>query len=170
MPWRDAMSAREALMWDINGGMSVTLAAEVHGVTRSCAYKWVGRYRRYGVAGLEELSRKPEHSPTRTSGTWVSELVKLKRKHPLFGPAKLTAMLEERHGEPIMAVSTAGEILARHGLVRRRQSRGCLGSIERGPFEVAGAGFDDHRLQRALPDGEQSVLLSADDRVLDVLG
>src|SRR5438309_11390813 len=86
MPWTGAMSAKEALMWDINGGMSVTMAAEVHGVTRSCAYKWVNRYRRYGVAGLEELSRRPEHSPTRTSGTRVSELVKLKRKHPLFGP------------------------------------------------------------------------------------
>lgn len=117
------MSAKEALMWDINGGMSVTMAAEVHGVTRSCAYKWVNRYRRYGVAGLEELSRKPEHSPTRTSETWVSELMKLKRKHPLFGPAKLTAMLEEGHGEPIIAVSTAGEILARHGLVRKQRSQ-----------------------------------------------
>ena len=134
------MSAKEALMWDINGGMSVTMAAEVHGVTRSCAYKWVNRYRRDGVAGLEELSRRPEHSPTRTSETRANELVKLKRKHPLFGPAKLTAMLEERHGEPVMAVSTAGEILARHGLVRLRRSRGCFGSIERGPFEVAGAG------------------------------
>lgn len=134
------MSAKEALMWDINRGMSVTEAAEVHGVTRSCAYKWVNRYGRYGVAGLEELSRRPEHSPTRTSEISVSELVKLKRKHPLFGPAKLTAMLEQRHGEPIMAVSTAGEILARHGLVRKRRSQRSAGPIERGPFEVAGAG------------------------------
>jgi len=140
MPWRSAMSAKEALMWDVNDGMSVTMAAEVHGVTRSCAYKWVNRYQRYGVRGLEELSRKPEHSPGRMSETWVSELVKLKRKHPLFGPAKLTAMLEERHGEPIMAVSTAGEILSRHGLVRKRRSQRSAGPIERGPFEVAGAG------------------------------
>lgn len=134
------MSAKEALMWDINGGMSVTMAAEVHGVTRSCAYKWVNRYRRYGEAGLEELSRRPEQSPTRTSETWVSELVRLKRKHPLFGPAKLTAILEERHGEPLMAVSTAGQILARHGLVRTRRRQRSAGPIERSPFAVAGAG------------------------------
>ncbi|MEA2163040.1 MAG: hypothetical protein QOK37_1167 [Thermoanaerobaculia bacterium] len=37
MAWRNAMSAKEALMWDINHGMSVTMAAEVHGMTRSCA-------------------------------------------------------------------------------------------------------------------------------------
>jgi transposase InsO family protein len=134
------MSAKEALIWDVNKGMSVAKAAEVHGVKRSCAYKWVDRYRRLGLAGLNELSRAPEHSPNRTSQTLVAELVKLKRKHPLYGPAKLITMLEERHGEHVMAVSTAGEFLARHGLVRKRRSQRSPGPIEHGPFEVAGAG------------------------------
>jgi transposase InsO family protein len=134
------MSGKEALMWDVNRGMSVNTAAEVHGVTRSCAYKWVNRYKQYGAAGLEELSRTPEHSPNRTAQSVVMELVELKRKHPLFGPAKLTAMIEKRHGERILAVSTAGEILSRHGLVRKRRSQRSAGPIERGPFEVAGAG------------------------------
>jgi len=134
------MSAKEALMWDVNHGMSVTMAAEVHGVKRSCAYKWVDRYRRLGLAGLEELSRVPEHSPNRTPQALVTELVELKRKYPRYGPAKLTAMLEERHGGHVMAVSTAGEFLARHGLVTKRRSQRSAGSIEHGPFEVAGAG------------------------------
>lgn len=134
------MSAKEALMWDVNNGMSVTKAAEVHGVKRSCAYKWVDRYRRFGLAGLEELSRAPQHSPNRISQTLVTELVELKRKYPLFGPAKLAAMLEERHGEHVMAVSTAGELLAGHGLVRKRRAQRSSGSIEHRPFEVAGAG------------------------------
>src|SRR5438105_1674324 len=106
MPWRSPMSAKQALMWDVNHGMSVTMAAEIHGVRRSCAYKWLDRYRRYGLAGLEELSRAPEHSPNRTSQTLVVELVELKRKYPLYGPAKLTTMLEQRHGKHVMAVST----------------------------------------------------------------
>src|SRR4051794_40643156 len=97
MPWRSPMSAKEALMWDVNDGMSVTVAAEVHGVTRSCAYKWVNRYQRFGAAGLEELSRKPEHSPNRTAQPLIAELVALKGKYPLFGPAKLAAILQERH-------------------------------------------------------------------------
>jgi putative transposase len=134
------MSAKEALMWDVNKGMSVTKAAEVHGVRRSCAYKWVDRYRRYGLAGLNELSRVPEHSPNRTSQTLVSELVELKRKHPSYGPAKLTALLETQHGKHVMAVSTAGELLARHGLVSKRRRQRSPGPIEHGPFEVAGAG------------------------------
>src|SRR3954465_6593325 len=118
--------------------MSVSVAAEVHGVTRSWRSKWMTRYQRFGAAGLEELSRKPEHSPNRTAQHLVAELVELKRKYPLFGPAKLAAILQERHGKHVLAVSTAGEILARHGLVRKRRSPRSAGPIEHGPFEVAG--------------------------------
>lgn len=135
------MSAKEALIFDVNAGMSVGEAAERHGVARSCAYKWVSRYREYGQAGLEELSRRPERSPDRTSQELVDELLELKAKYPLFGPAKLVAMLEARSGEHVMAVSTAGQVLARHGLVtKRRARRRAPGRIEHSPYEVAGAG------------------------------
>jgi putative transposase len=135
------MSAKEALIWDVNGGMSVTAAAEVHGVERSCAYKWVGRYKKLGLAGLQELARTPEFSPNRTPQALVDELLELKRKHPDFGPAKLAPMLAKRHGEHVMAVSTAGDLLSRYGLVRKRRSRQrSPGPIEHGPFVVAGAG------------------------------
>ena len=69
------MSAREALIFDVNEGMSVSEAAEEHGVARSCAYKWVSRYQRCGWPGLEELSRRPELSPDRTSQGFVDELL-----------------------------------------------------------------------------------------------
>jgi len=141
MPWRDPMSAREALIFDVNGGMSVSEAAEKHGVVRSCAYKWVERYREYGETGLVEWSRRPELSPERTPQAIVDELLKLKRKHPSYGPAKLVPILEQRHGAHVLAVSTAGTILSRHGLVQKRRPRQrSAGPIERGPYEVAGAG------------------------------
>lgn len=141
MAWRSPMSARQALIFDVNEGMSVSEAAERHGVARSCAYKWVDRYRRFGSAGLEELPRRPERSPARTRQELVDELVALKNKHPGFGPAKLVPMLEGSRGEHVMAVSTAGQILARHGLVVKRRARHrSAGRIEHGPYEVSGAG------------------------------
>lgn len=135
------MNAKEALIQDVNGGMSVTDAAETHGVKRSCAYKWVRRHRERGSAGLQELSRAPEYSPNRTPQVVVDELLALKQKYPHFGPAKLAPMLEERHGKHVLAVSTAGDLLARHGLVRKRRSRQrSAGPITHAPFVVAGAG------------------------------
>lgn len=141
MAWRSPMSAKEALIFDVNDGMSVSDAAEEHGVARSCAYKWVSRYERFGWAGLEEMSRRPELSPTRTSQELVEELLGLKKKYPAFGPAKLVPMLDERHGERMLAVSTAGQILARHGLVAKRRPRQrSPGRIQHSPYQVAGAG------------------------------
>jgi putative transposase len=141
MPWRSPMSAKEALIFDVNGGMRVSEAAELHEVARSCAYKWVARYQALGLAGLEEVSRRPERSPKRTSQDLVDELLELKRKHPLFGPAKLVLVLDKQHGEHVMAASTAGQILARHGLVtKRRPGHRTPGRIEHSPYEVAGAG------------------------------
>jgi transposase InsO family protein len=135
------MSAKEALMFDVNDGMSASDAASKHGVARSCAYKWISRYQRSGRAGLEEQSRRPELSPQRTASELVAELLELKKKYPAFGPAKLVAMLEKRHDEHVMAVSTAGEILSRHGLVTKRRARQrSAGRIEHSPYEVAGAG------------------------------
>ena len=135
------MSAKEALIFDVNGGMAVEAAADRQGVSRSCAYKWVGRYRGSGEAGLQERSRRPENSPRRTSQDLVDELVALKKKHPDFGPAKLVVLLEERHAKPMMAVSTAGSILARLGKVRKRRPRHrSAGPIEHPPYDIVGAG------------------------------
>lgn len=151
------MCAKEALIFDVNSGVSVSDAAEKHGIARSCAYKWVDRYREQGMAGLDELSRRPEFSPSRVVQELVDELLVLKKKHPGFGPAKLVPMLEERHGEHVMAVSTAGEILARHGQVVRRRPRHRLpGRIEHPPFKIAGAGDSataDFKGQFRLGDG-----------------
>jgi transposase InsO family protein len=135
------MSAREALVFEVNNGMSVTEAAAAHGIARSCAYKWVVRYENEGLAGLEERSRRPELSPRRIEQKLIDELLKLKKRHPDYGPAKLVPMLERRYGEHVMAVSTAGQILARHGCVdKRARSRRSPGPIDQVRFEVAGAG------------------------------
>ena len=157
MPWGSPMSAKEALIFDVNSGASVSDAADKHGIDRSCAYKWVKRYREHGLSGLEEQSRRPEFSPNRVAQEFIDEILGLKKKHPAFGPAKLVAMVDERHGRHVMAVSTAGEILLRHGKVARRRPRQrSPGRIEHPPFTVAGAGDSataDFKGQIRLGDG-----------------
>ena len=54
------------------GGWSLAAAAEAAGVSERTAWKWVGRYRREGEAGLEDRRsvprRVPSRSPRRASG------------------------------------------------------------------------------------------------------
>src|ERR1700694_237460 len=143
MPWRGPMDARLALIVDVEErGFTVERAAEIHKVARSCAQKWLGRYRAHGLAGLEELSRARHSQPHRTPERDVKRLLRMKKRHPDYGPAKLVTMVERETGEPFMAVSTAGAILERHGLVQKRgPRRRAVGSIEHFPFEIDRAGY-----------------------------
>lgn len=134
------MSAKQSLIWSVEQGVKVGEAARLHGIGRSCAYKWLARYEEVGKEGLEELSRKPHHSPNRISEETEGELLALKARFPDFGPVKLVELLATQHGKPVMAASTAGELLARHGLVKRRRRVRSIGPIEHSPFTVDGAG------------------------------
>jgi transposase InsO family protein len=134
------MGTKEALIQDVAGGMTVAEAAARHGVVRSCAYKWVSRYDRYGKAGLEELSRRPEHSPMRKNQELVDELLELKDRYG-YGAEKLADLLEIRHGVRVMAASTAATLLERHGRVKKRRNRrSSVGRIEHSPYAISGAG------------------------------
>ena len=160
------MSAREALIFDVNEGKTVSEAARDHGVARSCAAKWVARYRAHGREGLQERSRRPESSPNRISQKTIDELIALKNRYPELGPAKLVAILENRHARHVMAVSTAGEILLRRGLVKRRRVSHTPGRIEHPGFEVAGAGdvmTGDFKGEFRLGDGSLCFPLTAAD-------
>ncbi len=49
-------------------GYPVARAAEMQGVSRSCAYSWLRRYQAEGEAGLEDRSCRPHRSPRRLDG------------------------------------------------------------------------------------------------------
>lgn len=93
-------------------------------VSRKTAYKWIARYRSEGPAGLADRSRRPESSPWETSEAVQEALCQLRRLHPTWGPKKLVAKLGESRPDLVLpAVSTAGDILSRSGLVSPRKGR-----------------------------------------------
>lgn len=143
MPWRvGPVDMKVALIIDVvERGVRPEDAARMHGVRRTCAYKWLALYRKHGLAGLEELSRAPYSRPRQTDGRKVQRLLELKGEHPDYGPAKLVVMLAEEFGGHFLAASTAGEILVRHGKVqKRRPRRPGMGGVEHFPFTIDGPG------------------------------
>jgi transposase InsO family protein len=99
----------------------------------------------------------------------VDELLTLKRKYPSFGPAKLVVLLAQRHGKHVLAASTAGELLSRHGLVKKHRSRHtAAGRIEHPPFQIGGAGHSmtaDYKGQFRLRNGRLCYPLTIADPV-----
>jgi transposase InsO family protein len=95
-----------------------------YGVSRKTGYKWAGRFAESGPAGLHDRSRAPLKHGRETDAELVERLVGLKETYPSWGPKKLLARLRRKEPELAWpAISTAGEILDRHGLVSRRRRR-----------------------------------------------
>ncbi|BAV45140.1 integrase [Mesorhizobium sp. 113-1-2] len=95
-----------------------------YGISRKSGYKWLGRYREFGPEGLHDRPRAPLNHGRATPWDVVERIVAMKEVHPLWGPKKIMARL--KRAEPCCgwpAVSTAGEILKRHGLVGRKRRR-----------------------------------------------
>jgi putative transposase len=127
MVWQETgiMDARNAFIdeW-LEDRATVTELCERFGISRKTGYKWLGRYDDLGRAGLYDLPRAPLHHGRATAAEVVARIVALKEANPTWGPKKIIGRLERI--EPWCAwpaVSTAGEILKRHGLVGRRRRR-----------------------------------------------
>jgi transposase InsO family protein len=101
----------------------VALCAE-YGISRTTGYKWLARYRERGPEGLVEQSRAPHWHGKARPETMVAAAIALKRRHRLYGPKKLRALLEAAHRDwRVPAASTIGEWLKRAGLVTARGRR-----------------------------------------------
>lgn len=108
------------------GVFSMSEVCAHFGVSRKTGYKWAERYEQEGVVGLSDRCRAPHSCPHRTSDEVAEAIIGVRRRHPRWGPKKILDVLARSGAElPLPAVSTAGAVLQRAGLVqgRRRRSR-----------------------------------------------
>jgi transposase InsO family protein len=127
MPWLETspVEQRERFIADHRRGLyTMTELCTRYGTSRKSGYKWLERFEEGGRAGLRDRSRAPHHCPHRISRDVAQLICAARRAHPSWGPAKLLAWLAPRHpGVVWPAVSTAGDLLARRGLVKQRRRR-----------------------------------------------
>lgn len=83
-------------------------------ISPTTLYKTLSRYRDEGAAGLVERSRRPHHSPTRTTSEVEAAVLAVRRDNPMWGGRKIAASLK-RQGHCPPAPSTITQILRRHG-------------------------------------------------------
>lgn len=92
---------------------------EEFGISRPTGLLWVERYRRGGVGGIGEQSRRPHSSPWQTAAELEERVVGLRQRYPDWGARKLQVLLE-REGVGLTR-STIHRILLRRGLVQDRE-------------------------------------------------
>jgi transposase InsO family protein len=92
------------------------------GISSATAYKWLHRFEVDGLPGLENLSRRPHHSPVRTAAEMEKVVIALRRKHPAWGCRKLRQRLLDLGHRGIPSSSTITAILRRHQLLDPKES------------------------------------------------
>jgi len=128
MPWLETspVEQRERFIDDQRHGLyTMTELCERYAISRKTGYKWVDRFDEAGRPGLGDRSRAPHHCPHAMSDDVARVICEARRQHPSWGPEKLLDWLAPRHPEvgEWPAVSTAGDLLARRGLVKKRRRR-----------------------------------------------
>jgi putative transposase len=118
---RTIVDQRVSAMKLIEEGVGITEVAERLGVSRQAIYDWKARYREDPERGLQDRSRRPNTSPSRTPD-WIEQRVTEERQRWGFGSKKILRRLQDE--DPTVAWpprSTIDAIFARAGLTERRQ-------------------------------------------------
>lgn len=143
---------REKFIKDVRfGAFSISELCERYGVSRKTAYKWLARFDEAGRAGLKDKSRAPKTCPHRIDTVVARTICDVRRAHPTWGPRKILQYLEPRYPRMILpAVSTAGDLLKRNGLVKKRRRNrkhvhpGVVPAITLSPNDIWAADFKGH--------------------------
>lgn len=133
-------------------GWPAATAAEMLGVSRATAYKWLARYRAEGLAGLEDRSARPHRRPRALSKRSIRRIL-VARRRLRVGPHRLGPLL----GHPR---STVYGVLRRHGASRLAHADRLTGFPVRYVRERPGEliHVDVKKLGRVPPGGGHRVL------------
>lgn len=125
MPWKleTPMSQRkEFVSLALTDGANMSRLCHRFEISRKIGYKWLGRYREAGEAGLADRSRRPRHSPGATQEALVAAVLAVRAAHPAWGGRKIRARLQAQGWSEVPAASTITDILRRHGHIDPEES------------------------------------------------
>ena len=94
------------------------------GVSTKTGYKWLKRFEKNGVIGLEDKPRITKNNRNKTDFQTQNRLLQLKRKHMAWGAKKIMVLYERKYpGEYIPARSTVEELFKREGYTKKKRRR-----------------------------------------------
>ena len=154
MPWKETCAMNERLGFVIEverGERTVSELCRVFGISRKTGYKCLERYREFGEAGLEERSRAPHHHPNAMSKETATEIVRVRRLYPDWGPDKVLDWLERRHRRHVPALAGCRSAQARSLVSQRNES--AIARLWGALVQAVGQRSVECRLQGPVSDG-----------------
>ena len=125
MPWKKATAMelrQEFIQFATHEGANIRALCRRFGITPRTGYKWLKRYHDGGESGLADRSRRPQHSPCKTSEEREAEIIQEREAHPAWGSRKLKASLDRQGHTDLPSNSTITAILKRHAKIDPQES------------------------------------------------
>jgi len=111
----------EFVLRALGGGNFRELCRE-YGIAAKTGYKWKERFMERGLEGLKEESRRPRSSSEALAEEQVCAIVRIKQRHPHWGPKKIQELYRREYGQA-PSESSFKRVLERAGLVEKRRVR-----------------------------------------------
>lgn len=125
MPWRDYSIMEEKLAFIneyLSGSWTMKDLCESFAISRVTGYKYLDRFRTYGIPGLLESPRNPHSCPHKTPVAIEDAIIALRKEHPRYGAEKLsTILLANDPTLSLPSIPTINNILKRKGLIIPRK-------------------------------------------------
>ena len=126
MPWKESCLVDERHRFVnrlIEGDRMAELCREF-GISRKTGYKIWERYRKVGLEGLTDRSRRPYRQANKLPSQVESTIVRLRQEKPSWGAPKIREILLRKYPEvKTPAISTIHAVLDRHGLITHTRRR-----------------------------------------------
>ncbi len=122
MPWmerRVKMLREEFIIRSEHEDRNFSALCEEYGISRKTGYKWLKRYQE--EQSLEDRSRRPKQSGSKTDEQIERLILDLRREYPGWGARKIQAYLSGK-GHSMPSVRTVNNILGRNGMISKEAS------------------------------------------------
>ena len=94
-----------------------------YNISRRVGYKYVQRFLKYGLNGLDEISRRPHSAPNQISEEIVCKIVNLKIKRPHWGAKKLHTIFSNEYPHTYLpSITSFDRILKKAGLTEPKMN------------------------------------------------
>ena len=125
MPWREnsIVSQRRELVMFASDNANISHLSRRYGISRKTAYKWINRYFKEGNEGLVDRSRRPLHSPLKTSSLLERAVLAVRKDHSTWGGRKIRARLIATGYDDVPSASTITRILHSNGKIFPEESQ-----------------------------------------------
>lgn len=123
MPWKKMDVMEQRLKFLVRVAQQVERMSGLcreFGISRQTGHHWLRRYREVGrLSDVQEMSRRPHHSPDRIAPELEEQVVSLREKYG-WGARKLQVLLGQEGRR--LSVTTINRVIRRNGLLRKEDS------------------------------------------------